>query len=457
MGIVTNKTSNSLSVVDPVPFIKGGSQHHVVLLNGREYTGMDGRSIHNALLVTELDEKTRDFIVFDIFQHQVYFVTCPPWEDPTTFFPHRVTEGDLLNFRAWLETRGIKINTKDADDILLSLAQRNKINPPRDWFNTLKWDGKPILDNWLINACDAQDDERYLQLVGSKWVIAAVKRIFEPGCKFDSTLILEGGQGWEKSKAFEMLATVNGVKYFLDEAMHIGDKDSLMKLQGKIIFEMAELATLQRGGETEEMKAFQSRREDIYREPYSRKVITRPRMFVIGGTINPMGGYLTDATGARRIWPVECGKKLDTEWLELHKEQMWAEAVYRYKQGEKIWLVDDEVALAEVEQRKRFKQAINHDSILDSIKKVEQRAVASGRYHFSIDEIMEGAGIDRIEKKTHHLNQQIKETLVFYGYVTCRPREIKAGEQTRGEKWIHQKYKRGKNNSVPLYQTPFEF
>lgn len=446
---MANTPDTKIAIMETVPFIKGGAQHHVITLNGKEYLGMDGKSIHNALLVTERDEKTRDFIAFDIFQHKVYFRTCPPWEPSNTFSPHSVIESDLLNFRAWLETRGIKIGSKDADDILLSLAQRNPINPPKEYFETLKWDHKPRLDNWLINACDAQDEPEYLRLVSSKWLIAAVKRIYEPGCKFDSTLILEGRQGWEKSKAFEILATVNGVKYFLDEAIHIGDKDSLMKLQGKLIFEMAELATLQRGGETEEMKAFQSRREDIYREPYSRKVINRPRMFVIGGTINPMGGYLTDPTGARRIWPIECGSHLDIEWLEANKEQLWAEAVHRNNIKERIWLEGDEILLAEVEQRKRFKQAINHDSILKSIKNVEIKSIAENRYHFSINEITIACGVDKIEKNTYYLNNQIKETLVFYGYVTCRPRVIDAGETSRGEKWIHQKYKKKGKVSVP--------
>ena len=438
-----------LALIETIPFVKGTSQHHVIRLNGKDYPGVDGRSLHNALIVTERDEKTKDFIAFDIFQYKVYFTKCPPWESPDDFFPHPVLECDLLNFRAWLEQRGIKINKADADDILTSLAQRNPLNPPKDYFESLVWDRIPRLDNWLVNACDAQDDPRYLALVGSKWLIALVKRVYEPGCKFDSTLILEGTQGLEKSKAFEILATIRGVKYFLDEDIRISDKDGLMKLQGKLIFEMAELASMQRGGETDAMKAFQSRRDDTYREPYSRKIITRKRMFVIGGTVNPMGGYLTDPTGARRFWPVECATHLDIEWLELHKEQLFAEAVHRYKSGERIWLVDHEVDLAEIEQRKRFKQAINHDSILKAIKEVEIKAVASAEYHFSIHDVTVACGVDKIEKNTPYLNNQIKETLVFYGYTTCRPRVVKDGKETRGERWIHQKYKKSLNSSVP--------
>lgn len=448
----TNEIAESkIAVIEPIPFIKGSNQHHQVLLNGKYYPGIDSKSIHNALLLTELDEKTKDFIVFNIFTYEVYFLKCPPWESPATFFPHPIREYDLLNFRAWLETRGLKITKSDADDILFSLAQRNQINPPREWMETLVWDKTARLDNWLINACDAQDDERYLRLVGSKWLIAGVKRIFEPGCKFDTALILEGKQGWEKSKAFEILATIKGVKYFLDEAIRITDKDGIMKLQGKLIFEMSELATLQRGGETEEMKAFMSRRSDSYREPYRRKVIERPRMFVIGGTINPTGGYLTDPTGARRYWPVECATHLDIEWLELNKEQIWAEAVYRYQQGERIWLEGDEVEIADIEQRKRFKQAVQHDSIYDAIHKVAVEAAAVNDYYFSIEKVMDKMGIDRAEKRTYIINQQIKETLVFYGYTTCRPRQTIAGQIVRGEQWIHQKHKKkGPHKNGPL-------
>lgn len=446
-------------IKDAPPFIKGASQHHVITLNGVEYPGRDGKSIHNALLLTELDEKTKDFIAFDIFQYKVYFTRCPPWEPPASFFPHPVLECDLLNFRAWLETRGVKISAKDADDILLSLAQRNVVNPPKEYFEELVWDDVQRLDKWLINACDAQDDPVYLALVGAKWLMGAVARIYDPGCKFDSTLILEGKQGWEKSKAFEMLATIRGMKYFLDEALRVSDKDSLMKLQGKIIFEMSELATLQRGGETEEMKAFQSRRDDTYREPYSRKIITRKRMFVIGGTINPVGGYLTDPTGARRYWPVECAGHLDIEWLELNKTQLWAEAIHRYKSGERIWLEGKEVELADTEQRKRFKQAINHDSIIKAIKATETIAMGHGKYHFSIEDVMAQMSIDQVDKKNYVINNQIKDTLVYYGYATCRPREIVAGEKIRGERWIHETHKKKRtieNQPLPSVD-PIEF
>jgi predicted P-loop ATPase len=453
---IPKKPDNSVSniaLLETVPFIKGGPQHHVITLNGREYLGMDGKSIHNALLLTERDEKTKGFIVFDVFQHEIYFISCPPWEDEETFFPHPIRECDLMNYRAWLETRGIKITKQDADDILLSIAQRNPKNPPREWLETLIYDGSPRLDNWLINACDAQDDPKYLKIIGPKWFIAGVKRIYEPGCKFDSALIFEGQQGWEKSKAFEVISTINGKKYFLDEAIRVGDKDGLMKLQGKVVFEMSELATLQRGGETEEMKAFMSRREDVYREPYRRKVITRPRMFIIGGTINPTGGYLTDPTGARRYWPVECGSHLATEWLELNKEQLWAEAVYRYKQGERIWLLEDEMLIAEKSQRKRFKQPVLTDDIETSLKAVEIDAMANNRQYFSINEIMVKMGIDRTEKKTSLINNQVREYLVFHGYVTCRPRVVDTGKITRPERWIKAIYKKeleGKENNEEI-------
>ncbi len=461
MADVTPINKQEITVPDELEtlLVKGASQHHVITINGRKLQGYDGKSIHNALVLTERDAKTKDFIAFDVFQYKVYFTRCPPWESEKTFFPHPVLECDLLNFRAWLETRGIKINAKDADDILLSLAQRNVVNPPKEYFESLVWDHVTRLDTWLINACDAQDDPRYLALVGSKWPMGAVARVYDPGCKFDSTLILEGKQGWEKSKAFEMLSTINGVKYFLDEAIRVSDKDSLMKLQGKLIFEMSELATLQRGGETEEMKAFQSRRDDTYREPYSRKIITRKRMFAIGGTINPIGGYLTDPTGARRYWPVECGCHLDIEWLEANKTQLWAEAVHRYKQGERIWLIDDEIDLADIEQRKRFKQAINHDSIIKAIKSTETTAIGHGKWHFSVEDVMAQMCIEQVDKKNYVINNQIKDTLVYYGYTTCRPREVIGGEKIRGERWIHEgnKKKRPVISQPSLLEDPIEF
>ena len=273
-----------------LPFIPGTK---TVRVNGQIYSDVAPTSIHNVLLLTEHDRSIKDCLIYNIFADDVFFVRCPPWENDKTFIPHPLRDDELLNYRAWVDTRGLKVSKNDAMDILVAIARRNTVNPPRDYFESLRWDGIPRLDEWLKTYLMAtEQNSLYLQLVGSKWLIGAVKRIYEPGAKFDNVLIFEGDQYIGKSRALEMLATIAGERYFTDESVEFkGNKDSLLKLQGKLIFEMPELASFKKA-ETDEIKAFISRRIDEYRPLYARKVTPRPRMFVMAGSVNPIAGYL---------------------------------------------------------------------------------------------------------------------------------------------------------------------
>lgn len=314
--------------------------------------------------------------IFPIFRYnefcdEITITACPPWETETAFMPRRVKDSDFFMLSAHLERFGLRISSGDVYDVVVKLAHENAVNPPRDFFNTLKWDGAPRLDTWLTYYMGATEQPaQYLALVGSKWLIGAVSRIYRPGCKFDSVLIFEGSQGIGKSQALRALSTFNGQDYFLDSVGDIRNKDALMAMQGKIIIEMAELASL-RKGDNEEIKGFISRQIDEYRPPYGRMTIRRPRYFVLAGTTNEITeGYLTDNTGNRRYWPVQCGS-IDSDGLAARKYQLWAEAIHRYKLGECTWLSDDEVAHATREQESRmlvdaWQEKI--DNILEGIK-----------------------------------------------------------------------------------------
>ena len=158
------------------------------------------------------------------------------------------------------------------------MAKEQSINPPREYLSRLTWDGKPRLDTWLTYYLGADEQPpEYLALVGSKWLIGAVSRVFEPGCKFDSVLILEGSQGLGKSMALRSLATFGGQDFFLDSVGDIRSKDTLMTMQGKLIVEIAELASFKKSI-NEEIKAFISQVHE-YRPPYGRTVLKRPAIF----------------------------------------------------------------------------------------------------------------------------------------------------------------------------------
>jgi predicted P-loop ATPase len=165
------------------------------------------------------------------------------------------------------------------------------------------------------------------------FMVAAVKRIYDPGCKCDYAVVLESPQGHNKSTVLSILA---GEDHFLDNLPRLDHKDSSSALRGKWIVEIAELSTM-RKSQVDEVKAYLSRRVEKYRPSYGRLEVEEPRTCVFVGTTNPTadGAYLIDEEN-RRFWPVKVGViKLDD--LSRDRDQLWAEAVHRMKAGEQHW------------------------------------------------------------------------------------------------------------------------
>lgn len=223
---------------------------------------------------------------------------------------------------------------------ILAVAKRNSHDPVADFLEGLVWDGKPRLDELLVAYFGAKGDPSYLRAVGAKFAISAVARALRPGCKVDTILILEGPQGLRKSTAFRIL----GGQYFSDAPIDVSNKDSAMLASQFWFIELAELSTF-RKSEAQALKAFISRTEDTYRPPYGRTNVQTPRRCVFVGTTNDED-YLRDPTGHRRFWPVKC-TSIDTDALTRDRDQLWAEAVERFHQGETWWLTTEQAAGAE--------------------------------------------------------------------------------------------------------------
>jgi predicted P-loop ATPase len=186
------------------------------------------------------------------------------------------------------------------------------------------------LDRWASCYLGAEDTP-YERAVTTRWLISAVARIFEPGCKADCVLIFEGRQGLGKSTALRIL----GGEWFADEIAVLGTKDAAMQVAGVWIVELAELDSLTRAA-ADRVKAFVSRATDRFRPPYGSRVIEQPRQSVFAGSVNH-SEYLRDETGARRFWPVAC-TAIDLDALGRDRDQIWAEARHRYLSGEPWWL-----------------------------------------------------------------------------------------------------------------------
>jgi len=347
-----------------------------------------------------------NIFAYNEFSDEIVMMKSPEWNYCPDFMPRRVNEEDFFRVTAHLERYGLSTGKDVVFDAVVAIAKENTINPPRDFFNTLVWDKVPRLDGWLKKYMGANDQpEKYLGLVGSKWLIAGVSRIFMPGCKFDSVLVLEGSQGVGKSTALRTLATFNGADYFIDSVGDIRNKDTIMTLQGKMIIEMPELATM-RKSDNEEMKAFFSRQVDEYRPPYGRLTIRRPRYGIYAGTTNEVSdGYLTDTTGNRRYWPVRCGV-VDNNALDRDKYHLWAEAVHRYKDGEKIWMEDEQVKISMIEQESRMQIDPWQDMI---------EGMINGLPSVTIDEIWEKLGIGA-KDRTRQNRTRIKTVLQMLGW-----------------------------------------
>ena len=196
-----------------------------------------------------------------------------------------------------------------------------RYNPVVDLVRSQPWDGIERLPHWLSD-CLGVDETAYTRLIGTCFIMGMVARALNPGCKFDYMLILKGAQGAQKSTVFRTLAA----PWFTDNAIRMGDKDSLLALQAVWLAESSELESLNKS-ETNAIKQFLSASEDLFRPPYGAQMIKRPRHAVFGGTTNA-DVFLKDVTGDRRFWPLEVGE-INIDTLKAQRLQLFAEALDR--------------------------------------------------------------------------------------------------------------------------------
>lgn len=233
---------------------------------------------------------------------------------------------------------------------ILAVAAERAYHPIKEYLDSLpKWDGINRVENLLIDYFAAMDNS-YTKAIIRKTMVAAVARIYKPGTKFDSVLILNGPQGIGKSTFFSKLAG----DWFSDSLTltDMKDKAGPEKLQGYWMLELGELAGM-RKTDVEVVKSFISRSDDKYRASYGVNVESHPRQCVIVGSTNAESGFLRDITGNRRFWPVRISGDSKRKAWQMTKEevqQIWAETLVLYKRGEKLYLEGDDVVLATSEQ-----------------------------------------------------------------------------------------------------------
>ena len=243
---------------------------------------------------------------------------------------------------------GIWSPTKFKDALLAVVAAERIYHPIKDYFAGLTWDGVPRLDSLLIDYCGAEDTP-YTRAVTRKTLCAAVARVYEPGRKFDSILVLSGPQGIGKSTFF---AKLGGAWYSDSLAISdMKDKTAAEKLQGYWILELGELAGIKKV-DVETVKSFVTRVDDKYRQAYGMVVESHPRSCIIVGTTNSESGFLRDITGNRRFWPVQVSEHGSHHPWDLEEiDQVWAEAIQAYKDGESLFLSGEVAQMAYAKQQ----------------------------------------------------------------------------------------------------------
>jgi len=250
---------------------------------------------------------------------------------------HHITELRL----AIVERHDVEFNEKPTYEGLSLVARENSYHPVRDWLDTLEWDGIERLDGWLHRWCGA-DDTRLHRAYGRKTLIAAARRVYEPGCKVDTVLTLHGGQGVRKSTLIETLAHTSA--WFSCGKIDWSSKEGAIVLNGVWLYEIAELAG-KRKAEQETVKGFITTATDKYRPPYGRTIAEVPRSSVFFASTNE-DTPLHDPTGNRRWWivPVRASR---IDLVKEEHEQVWAEAVHAYRQDEPHYLDEEMEALRE--------------------------------------------------------------------------------------------------------------
>jgi len=232
--------------------------------------------------------------------------------------------------------------------VVRETARRNSFHPVRDYLDGLKWDEAPRIDGWLTNYAQA-DSTPYLRAVGKNMLVAAVRRVRHPGCKFDEMPVFESPQGKNKSSALRVLA-VEEDWYSDDLPLNADSKKLIEQTIGRWIVEVPELSGM-RKVDIEHLKSQLSRQVDHARMSYGRMPTEKKREFITVGTTND-DKYLRDPTGNRRYWPIKT-PAFDLEALKRDRDQLWAEAAAREAKGESIRLDPSLWDAAAIEQGKR--------------------------------------------------------------------------------------------------------
>jgi predicted P-loop ATPase len=308
------------------------------------------------------------------------------------------------------------------EKVITDAAYDNSFHPVRDYLHSLTWDGEPRINAWLAtyggaeDAADNSEVQTYLEAVSSIVLIAAVRRILHPGCKYDEMLVLESQQGLSKSSALRALCPRD--EWFSDDLpLNVDAKEIIERTLGKWIIEASDLVG-GRKADRDHLKSMLSRQVDgPARMAYARIPVERPRQFIIIGTTNS-AEYLADATGARRFWPVKVGR-FDVDGLVRDRDQLWAEAVVREASDESIRLKEELWSSAGEHQEQRRSVDAWEDALERCVEELD--ISPSGRVQVITDVLWNHLGIE-VARRDLPSARRISEIMQRLGFERAKVR-----------------------------------
>lgn len=343
-----------------------------------------------------------------------------------------IEDPDFVDIRLLIERAGFQPIDRDVRPAVDRVARENMYNPVADYLTSLTWDGTARLDRWMVKLLGAPDTP-FVRTISPKVLISAVARALRPGCQVDTMLILEGEQGIRKSSA---IAALFG-REVTRESVSLFDSHQrmVMNMMGAWVVELAEFVAIARSHNAS-VKGLISMRQDTVVLPYAKSASTHPRRCVFFGTINPeSAGYLTDNTGNRRYWPVAV-TKIDLDGIAARRDQLWAEALYMFRAGERWWLEGDETADAAEQQVDREEQDAWVEPLANRLEEQASRQQGNIVTVITVDEAMTFLGIPN-ERKDKKAQMRAATALGDLGFTRVKLRPPGPPGAKKGKpKWV---------------------
>lgn len=354
--------------------------------------------VHNLMLILDNDPHWQGQLQFDEFRQWI------------TRHGQEFTDADEIELKAWFEKYWIntEVKTSVVREAVLAAAYRHAHHPVREKLNALVWDGEERIPTFFTDFCGTPFSA-YSVAVAQSFFVSAVARILKPGCKVDTMVVLEGEQGIGKSRLIQALF---GSLWHCDITQPPGALDFNQNLRGKWIGEFSDLGALGKADQNI-VKQTLSITHDTYRASYGRNARSYPRQFIFVGNTNK-AEYLTDETGARRYLPLVC-TDINVEGIPAIRGQLWAEAVHRYRAGEKWHQIPD----AKAEQDLRYMT----DSWEDYI-----RPWLEGQQRVTVSDVLSLALHIRIERHDRSAQTRVGAILHRMGW---RKKQESGGDRRR--------------------------